>query len=233
MASIKESWGSIPQTVRVSVAVSVAMIALILLVPSEHRTKAIEPFTYVFAAVTLFAFSLYNWRQHTKALHGNQLKWLHAEGLVIEQLGAYHGFKGIYRGYFMRVYVDPESHFTRQYWPTLCVLVYYKPMRTREGKRDIALLRRVENGLLNETNWRHAEHINCYAIHMRSFTVLRPWVSRRKVKIRIDKVVDRVIKYGLKPWADDQVAKWVNESPDLHGPDIDLFQANFRNPTAI
>lgn len=226
-------WNRVPMVLITSVVVSVAFIILLVLVPVESRGEAVEPVTFLIAAVALIGMSGYSWYQQRAALQGTRLKWLLEEGLTIEQLGGYVGIKGNYRGYFMRVCVDPASHFPKQYWPTLFVLVYFQPMRTREGKRDIALLRRIENELLNEVNWRYAENLTCHAIHMRSYTVLAPWVSRNKVKKRIDKIIDRIAHHGLKPWPEEAVAKWVLGSPELHGPQMQPFQDHLRKRTDV
>jgi hypothetical protein len=217
-------WKRMPMVFVASVIVSAVLIALFLLVPIESRGKVIAPLSYISTAAILIGMSLYSWHQHRAALTGKRLGWLLNQGFTIEQLGAYSGLKGTCRGFFIRVYVDPTSHFVRRFGPDLCFLVYFQPMRTRDGKRDMRLLRRMENDLLNETNWIYAEQLSCHAIHMRSYTRLTIWVTQAKVKKRIEKVVDRVMQYGLKPWSEEEVEKWVRESPDLHGPDMETFR---------
>lgn len=215
----------VPIVVMASVIVATMLIALVLLVPAEHRGQVITPVSFIVAAILMVGMSVFSWSQHSRALVGKRLKWLLDQGLTIEQHGAYRGIKGTYRNYFIRVYVDPSSHFHRRLGPDLCLLVYFHPMRTREGKRDIALLRGIESDLLNETSWIHREDLKCHAIHMHQYTRFTIWVSRKKVQKRIDKVVDRVMHYGLRPWSEEEVDKWVREDPILNGPDIDSFQA--------
>lgn len=214
----------VPITVITSAIVSAVLVALVFLVPVERRGRVIEPVSFIVASAFLVGMTLYSWSQHSGALSGKRLNWLLDQGLTIERHGAYRGINGIYRNYFIRVYVDPSSHFPRRMGPDLCILVYFQPMRTRDGKRDIALLRRIESDLLNETNWIHTEDLKCHAIHMHQYTRFTIWTTRTKVQKRLDRVIDRVIRYRLKPWSAEEIEKWVREDPYLHGPDIASFQ---------
>jgi len=221
----------IPNSVVASVIVSVVLIALIFSIPLEHRGKLTTPDTYVLAAVVLIVASLFSWHQHQAALSSKRLNWLLNEGLKVEKIGPYHGLKGTYRGYFIRVYINPKSRLHRHLIPVTDIYfdVYFHPLRTREGKRDIGLLRRIENDMLNETIWIQFEYVSIHSIHMRSVSRFTIWTGPSLVKKRLDRLITRVERYGLKPYPEAEVETWVRESPYLQGPDTELFQVNFAN----
>lgn len=217
-------WKRPPMVVVASVTVSSLLLALLILVPKGSRGEVIEPVSYISTAVIIIGLSFYSWHQQRAVLTSRRLSRLLNEGFTIEQLGAYSGLKGTYRGYFTKVYVDPDSRFHQHFGPDLCIMIYFHPMRTSDGKRDMRLYRKLENDLLNETNWIDTEQLSWHAIHLRSYTRLSIWVSQAKVKRRIEKLIDRVMRYDLKPWSEEEVNKWVRESPDLHGPNIESFR---------
>lgn len=181
----------------------------------------------LFACLVVWGVSIYSQLQHRKALNGKRLNWLQSEGFVIENIGQYSGYKGTYQGYFTRIYVNPTSHFYRRIGPDLCIMIYFHPMRRPDGKRDMALLRRIEADLLNEWSWFHWEFLTCRAIHMHQRTRFGLFTNRKRIKKRLDRVAGKIIHYGLKPWPEADVERWVRESSDLHAPDMEEFRENF------
>jgi hypothetical protein len=187
-----------------------------------------DPTSAILAAVILVSMSLYARAQHRNALSGKRLKWLQDLGFTVENKGRYWGYRGIYKGFFTRIYVEPSSRFPKRLGPDLCIMVYFQPMRRADGKRDIALLRRIENEILNEPSWILTELLSCHAIHMRQFTRFTLFTGRSRIEKRLNRVHGAVIKHGLKPWPEHEVEEWVRAAPELHGPDTSLFQENLR-----
>ena len=211
------------------IGIDAGVVATLLCVGlSFYVHESIGPI--LFASIIIMGAAIYAQMQHRGALDGKRLKWLLAAGFTVENVGRYWGMKGIHQGYFIRVYVDPHGHFHRRMGPDLCIMVYFEPMRRPDGKRDIALLRRIEQDILNETSWTHWEYLNCHAIHMCQRTRFTLLAGRSRFQKRIDRVVGIVKKYGLKPWPEEQVERWVRASPDLHGPKMEEFQENFPIP---
>ncbi|MEZ4791704.1 MAG: hypothetical protein R2811_17020 [Flavobacteriales bacterium] len=185
------------------------------------------------ASFYIMGVALYTQMQHRGALGGKRLRWLLTAGFTMENVGRYWGMKGIHQGYFVRIYVDPHSHFHRRIFPDLCIMVYFEPMRRPDGKRDIALIRRIEQDILNEPSWLKNEYLTCHAIHMTQRTRFTLLTGRSAVQRRIERLVDRVLKYGLKPWPEEEVERWVLTSPDLHGPKMEEFQENYPIPKSV
>jgi hypothetical protein len=210
----------------VSVVVALVIIVLSTLAHAMDVPRG-EIWSAVLTGMILIGCALYSQAQHRSAVNGRRLEWLTSEGFARENLGRYWGFKGMYKGYFTRIYVDPESLFHKRLGPDLCILVYFQPMRRADGKRDIALLRRIEAEILNETSWVQWEFLTCRAIHMHQQTRFTLRTGRSRIQKRLDRVIGLVSKYGLKPWPEEEVDRWVQASPDLHGPRIAEFQENF------
>ena len=211
---------------RLPVQITTSIVAiLVCVVISIFIVEFWEPF--VIAGIIAVSISLYSYMQHYNVLHGKRLSWLQSEGFMIENVGRYSGCKGIYEGFFTRIYVNPESHFFERMGPDLCIMVYFHPMRRADGKRDMVLMRRIEADLLNEFNWFQCEFLTCHAIHMHQRTRFGLFTGRRKIRKRLDRVVQKITQYGLKPWPETNVEHWVREAPDLHGPDMEEFRENF------
>lgn len=181
----------------------------------------------LFTGLVVVGAALYSRTEHRNALDGRRLNWSLTAGFVVENIGRYRGSKGAYHDYFIRVYVDPNSRFYRRLGPDLRIMVYFAPMRRPDGKRDIALLRRIEGDILNEMSWFQWEFLICHAIHMHQRTRFTLLTGQRRIQKRIDRVVSKVSKYGPKPWPEADVERWVREAADLHGPGIHEFQENF------
>lgn len=213
------------------IAIALVM-ALLILGGSAVAFDIRSTETQIFAIVAAFmvAWAMYVHSQHHRALEGRRLRWLRSLGFTIERIGRYRGYKGVYQGYFTRIYVDPDSLFFRRYGPDLCILVYFQPMRRPDGKLNTALLRRIEADLLNEVRWFESEILQCGETHMYQQTRFTLLTGQARVRKRLERVVSTVAKYGLKPWPEAEVARRVQASPWLHGPSIDEFQENFPYP---
>lgn len=181
----------------------------------------------LFAGFVVLVMSIYSQLQHHNALEGKRLNWLRSEGFTLENIGRYSGYKGTYQGYFTRIYVNPTSRFYRRIGPDLCILIYFHPMRRPDGKRNMALLRRIEADLLNEWSWFQWEFLTCHAIHMHQRTRFRLFTNRKRIKKHLDRVVGKLTHYGLMPWPEADVDRWVRDASDLHAPDMEEFRENF------
>ena len=217
---------NVPSRIITTVIVVVVLLMIFMLAVWINVPGA-EIWSAVFAGALMMVFAVYSQAQHRSALDGRRLKWLRTEGLAVENLGRYWGFKGIYKGYFTRIHVDPRSRFHRRLGPDLCILVYFQHMRRPDGKRDIALLRKIEAEILNEVSWFQWEFLTCHAIHMHQQTRFILFTGRSRIQKRLNRIVGMVSKHGLKPWPEEEVERWVHASPDLHGPRITEFQENF------
>lgn len=203
-----------------------SIVAVLLCVAlSIYVEESLGPI--LFAGAIVMGLSIYSQLQHRKALDGKRLNWLQSEGFTIENIGRYSGYKGTYQGYFTRIYVNPTSYFYRRIGPDLCIMVYFHPMRRPDGKRDMALLRQIEADLLNEWSWFQWEFLTCHAIHMHQRTRFRLFTDQRRIQKRLDRVIGKVTHYGLKPWPEADVERWVREASDLHGPNMEEFRENF------
>lgn len=218
-----------PWSKRAPVGILASVVATIVcIVLSVYMGTSIG--VVLFAGFVITGASVYAQLQHRRALGGERLKWLLESGFAVENVGRYWGVKGSYCGHFVRLYVDPHSHFHRRMGPDLCIMVYFTPMRRPDGRRDIALLRRIEQDILDETSWVDREYLTCHAIHMHQRTRFTLCTGRRQIQERLDRVIGMVSKYGLKPWPEEDVERWVQVSPDLHGPNMEEFQENFPVP---
>ena len=215
-----------------AVAVSAAFFALA--VYDIHLTRSgrpLPPWVYPLIGVGMVATIVWSYSMHRKAITGKRLAWLQSVGMTVEQREKYWGLKGIYKGYFMRLFINPESRFSYRQGPDLCVMVYFTPMRRSDGKRDIALLRKMEEDLTASIFDFRLIEWHCGAIHIARYAPYRWFSGQRMVQRNIDKVIDKVKEHGLRPWPEDEVEAWISRSPDLHGPDIDTFQAAYPAPT--
>jgi hypothetical protein len=174
----------------------------------------------------IFLFVKIDRRQHYKALLESRLSWLRDRGFVIENIGSYWGYKGCPEGYFTRIYVDPEYLYRSRYDLNICIMVYFRPMRRADGKRDIAALRRISSDILNDSGWR-AEHLTCHDIHLRQYTPFTPFTTAARIRDRLERLIGMVSKHQLKPWPEADVERWIQLQPDMHGPPIRTFQGNF------
>ena len=209
-------------TIKIVASSTAALLCIALSIYADRSLGVI-----LFACLVVWGMSIYSQLQHRNALNGKRLNWLQSEGFVTENIGRYSGYKGTYQGYFTRIYVNPTSHFRERVGPDLCIMIYFHPMRRPDGKRNMALFRRIEADLLNEWSWFHWEFLTCHAIHMHQRTRFGLFTNRKRIKKRLDRVVEKIKFYGLKPLSEADVDLWVREASDLHAPDMEEFRENY------
>lgn len=166
--------------------------------------------------------------RHQKALFDKRLHWLIEAGLHIEDRGFYKGFKGYYRGYFLRVYVDPDPIPYRYRGEVdICILLYYKPRSRSDGKRDIGELRRLEQDIDSEYSWWRFRDFRSRDRDMTLTMRMTQFTKQTRIKWYIERLIDKAIKHRLQPVTEPEVERWLNEDPALYGPNIEEFQKSF------
>ncbi len=135
-------------------------------------------------------------------------------GFTLEQRGGYTGYKGIYKGYFMRVYNIPYGDFYRLS-DDLCIIVYYKAPANQSA--DDVKERLTKKYL----RWRKIVSVVILIPKMyidnNSITRLSPFGSIWTfgyIKRKINYIVSIPAKEGLDAMTEAEVDEWIGTNPD-------------------
>lgn len=190
----------------------------------SHGLPAVK---YLVVGGVLLVLLLWSNYLHRNAIERGRLRWLQDLGLIVENRKRYWGYKGDYKGYFVRLFVHPESRLHRLPLPDLYVMVYFAPMRRANGERDIALLRKLQEDLASSIFDVRMVEWDCGVIHIARIIPFWWSIRHRTVQRHLDRAIAKVMEHGLKPWPESAVEEWVLRSPELHGPPIEYFQESF------
>jgi|GEM_PF-1946796 hypothetical protein len=166
---------------------------------------------------------LWSRRLHRGIAIDRRLKCLLAQGFTEERIGDYHGLRGEHRGYFARIFVNPESRLHRRD-RELTIMVYFEPPKDHHDKLDTRLLDRINEELAPGFFSGRMTLLRVEASSVIHHTPFTPFISCKRINRRLDKAVDTALRFGLHPIPEARVHELVTESAWLHGPDIDVFQ---------
>jgi hypothetical protein len=159
---------------------------------------------------------------HRKLIEGRRLAWLRDLGFTVEHIGEYWGYKGIYRGYWVRIYFNHLYSTLYRRNEELCFMVHYEPPRRADGQADMVRVRRLQEDLtpgLATSQWTRMFY------HFRFLSYHVPFVfftTASKVKRRLDRVVDKAIEHRLSPVDEAHVHAAIMRSAE-HGPQVKTF----------
>jgi hypothetical protein len=161
--------------------------------------------------------------RHRDYVEGEELRWLTDLGLVVEHRDEYWGYKGTYRGYFIRVYFTWQTSLYHQ-GRALSVMLYFAEPRRRDGHIDMIRIRRLENELvprLYESRMvMRTSGYNTLRCELRYSWSIQPAVLHKG----IDTVIDTAEEHLLVPINESLVNAMVSKDPQRNGPSIETFQ---------
>jgi hypothetical protein len=187
----------------------------------------------VITLVALIVNETYGKKKHKTILDGEVfLPFKRELGFLKEELnaGEYHGYKGVYKRFFFRVYYDWNTSETssRNAWREVCIMLYFEPVLTPSNELDIVFL----NGLNHKYKDKNLitsprQKIIVEASHIRLHRTYNLLTRFRHLKKRLDQLVEIAEKEGLKSIKESDVDELMKSDPYLHGPTIESFSDGF------
>lgn len=177
---------------------------------------------YVASVIGVFWNTFYGRHRH-KAVVKNHLHGFGELGLEIENFHDYMGYKGIYKGYLVRIYYDyDEIAHSSTSSSEICFILYYT--MPDSGHAQVRTLRRLQD---KYPIWKPFSFDN---------TVIRPDVFRldyhvpfrtimspAKFKQRLDEIIAVAVKEGLPPMSEAEFIERSAKDPYGFAPNIDTF----------
>lgn len=186
---------------------------------------------FAFSGLPLIGMDRRDYKKHLAFPTGKLLKPLREKYFFeVEKLNGeqYCGLRGVYRGYFCRVYFDWLSPL-RVRWTSseICVLVYYTPILGADKNLD--------KKKLNSLNKKHRStgYFGSYiddrvfeTAHIRVHRALYWMTEWNDIKEHLDDAIDLLEKESLRPIPPKYADELLAEDRYLHGPTVASFVFN-------
>jgi hypothetical protein len=168
-------------------------------------------------------------RKHKTILDGEVFRPFKRElGFEKEELnqGKYHGYKGVYKKYFFRIFYDWNTTVTsnRTAWREVCVMLYFEPKFDSSDDLDTEYLDSL-NRKYKDKNLITIprQKIIVEVSHIRLYRIFNLLTRFSHLKKKLDQLVEIAEKEGLKPICEKDVNHLISQDPYLHGPSIESF----------
>ncbi|GEM_PF-5454922 len=160
-------------------------------------------------------------RSHSKVLERGIFKKLRDElNLLKEVNNEFHGYKGKYGDYFLRLFWFPEYN----KYPAVSFLIYYKRPVNLSGSLDFIRVKKINSEFRIQKSLLHREYFTSHV----KMKLQGRYMRFKHVKKYLADTIESLELSNLSPVNEKRVQELIQEASFEHGPTIDTFQNNFK-----